>query len=236
MDRRTTVVRRDIGTMGTLYDGATQHALAIAGAPFVKAMIPVDAMSDFGRYGVRHNGAFELRLPQLGFHAGEHGRNRQAPLPPPAPPCDPAAVTELIEMGNHVSRICPRLPLRPGTTPLKFAPDYEAWLIEAMSMAIMTTSGRMPDSSVVDHLAEYKDIPVYHVTGWYDSWGTPVANMNYVELKKAKKSLQRLIIGPWTHGGRPAIMRARRNSPRMRRSISDALQDRWFEHWLKGRR
>src|SRR5208337_846135 len=50
-----------IGTIGTSYAGATQHALAIANAPYVKAMIPVDAMSNFGRYGVRHNGAFELR-------------------------------------------------------------------------------------------------------------------------------------------------------------------------------
>ena len=56
-------------------------------------------------------------------------------------------------------------------------------------------------SSVVDHLAEYKDIPVLHFTGWYDSWGTQVANLNYVELRKAKRSLQRLIVGPWTHGG-----------------------------------
>ena len=50
-----------IGTMGTSYGGATQHALAIGNAPHVKAMIPRNAMSDFGRYGVRHNGAFELR-------------------------------------------------------------------------------------------------------------------------------------------------------------------------------
>jgi uncharacterized protein len=50
-----------IGTMGSSYGGATQHALAIGNAPFVKAMVPRNAMSDFGRYGVRHNGAFELR-------------------------------------------------------------------------------------------------------------------------------------------------------------------------------
>src|ERR1700690_1974733 len=50
-----------IGTIGTSYAGATQHALAIANAPFVKAVIPVDSISNFGRYGVRHNGAFELR-------------------------------------------------------------------------------------------------------------------------------------------------------------------------------
>src|SRR5579862_1048556 len=52
----------NIGTVGSSYGGATQHALAIANAPYVKAMIPRNAMSDFGRYGVRHNGAFELRF------------------------------------------------------------------------------------------------------------------------------------------------------------------------------
>ena len=51
-----------IGTMGASYDGATQHAIAIANAPYIKAMVPRNAMSDFGRYGVRHNGAFELRF------------------------------------------------------------------------------------------------------------------------------------------------------------------------------
>jgi putative CocE/NonD family hydrolase len=43
-----------IGTVGTSYPGGTQHAMAIANAPNLKAMIPVDAMSNFGRYGVRH--------------------------------------------------------------------------------------------------------------------------------------------------------------------------------------
>jgi uncharacterized protein len=42
-----------IGTVGTSYEGATQHALAIGGAPYVQAMIPRNAMSDFGTYGVR---------------------------------------------------------------------------------------------------------------------------------------------------------------------------------------
>src|SRR5262249_9165698 len=51
-----------IGTVGTSYPGATQHALAISNAPNLKTMIPVDAMSNTGHYGVRHNGAFELRF------------------------------------------------------------------------------------------------------------------------------------------------------------------------------
>src|SRR5215475_2640940 len=42
----------NIGTMGSSYNGATQHALAIANSPYVKAMVPRNAMSDFGHYGV----------------------------------------------------------------------------------------------------------------------------------------------------------------------------------------
>src|SRR5439155_27387591 len=51
-----------IGTMGSSYPGGTQHAMAIANAPYLKAMVPRNAMSNIGHYGVRHHGAFELRL------------------------------------------------------------------------------------------------------------------------------------------------------------------------------
>ena len=39
-----------VGTMGTSYGGATQHAMAIANAPNLAAMVPVDAMSNTGHY------------------------------------------------------------------------------------------------------------------------------------------------------------------------------------------
>ncbi len=54
--------------------------------------------------------------------------------------------------------------------------------------------------SVVDHNNDYADVPVLHITGWYDSW-TRQVTMNYEALSRAKKSPQRLMIGPWTHGG-----------------------------------
>ena len=98
------------------------------------------------------------------------------------------------------------LPLRPGTTPLKFAPEYEAWLIEAMRHGDNDSFWKDSGASVVDHLAEFKDVPVYHVTGWYDSWAASVANLNYVELAKRKKSPQRLLVGPWTHGGQAVTL------------------------------
>ena len=39
--------------------------------------------------------------------------------------------------------------------------------------------------SVVDHVADYADVPVLHVTGWYDSW-TRQVTMNYEALSKAQ--------------------------------------------------
>jgi len=225
----------NIGTMGSSYDGATQHALAIANAPYIKAMIPRNAMSDFGRYGVRHNGAFELRFFNWVLTLGN-----PAPPSPDATAAaeraavDPASAPALVAMGDHVRDYVRGLPLRAGTTPLKFAPDYEAWLIQAMSHGDYDDFWKNSGSSVVDHLTEYKDVPEYHVTGWYDSWGTQVANINFVELRKTKKSLQRLIVGPWIHSSE------RLNYAGEAQFSEDAALDlwafhlRWFDHFLKG--
>ena len=126
------------------------------------------------------------------------------------------------------------LPLRPGTTPLKFAPDYERWLIEAMSHGDYDDFWKNAGSSVVDHLAEYKDVPEYHTTGWYDSWGTPVANLNFVELRKAKKSLQRLIMGPWIHSSENLNYAGEAQFTEDAALDLTAFHLRWFDHWLKG--
>ncbi len=223
-----------IGTIGTSYEGATQHALAIAGAPYVKAMVPRNAMSDIGEYGVRHNGAFELRFFNWVFTLGvaigtpdEMAAARRAAS-------DPAAARALIEMGNDVRQYARNLPLRPGTTPLKFAPDYEKWLIEAMSHGDDDAFWKNSGPSVVDHLAEYKDIPEYHTTGWYDSWGLQVANLNFEELTKTKHSLQRIIIGPWIHSSESLTYAGEAQFTDDAALDVSALQLRWFDHFLKG--
>ncbi len=223
-----------IGTMGSSYDGATQHALAIANAPYVKAMVPRNAMSDFWRYGVRHNGAFELRffnwVMTLGYSAGSPDAGPAAVRAASSP----AAARALVDMGNRVREYVRSLPLRPGTTPLKFAPDYESWLIEAMSHGDYDEFWKDSGSSVVDHLAEYKDVPEYHTTGWYDSWGTQVANLNFVELRRTKKSLQRLIVGPWIHSSENYTYAGEAQFTNDAALDLNAFHLRWFDHWLKG--
>ncbi|HXB69772.1 MAG TPA: CocE/NonD family hydrolase [Candidatus Acidoferrales bacterium] len=224
----------NIGTMGSSYGGATQHALAIANAPYVKAMIPRNAMSDFGWYGVRHNGAFELRWLNWVLTLGNAAGTANAVPAALRAAADRASAAALVDMGNRVREYVRSLPLRPGTTPLKFAPDYEAWLVKAMSHGDYDSFWKNHGSSVVDHLAEYKDIPAYHTTGWYDSWGTQVANLNFVELRKAKKSLQRLIVGPWIHSSETISYAGEAQFTEDAALDLQAFQLRWFDHWLKG--
>jgi len=216
----------NLGTVGTSYPGGTQHALALANPPFLKAMIPADAMSDFGRYGVRHNGAFEMRWMNWIFNIGGPTGSHEAR--------DPATREALQELGEQVREYARAMPLRRGATPLKLIPEYEDWLVEAMSHGDYDDYWKNAGADVVEHVAEYKDIPVYHLGGWYDSWGTQVANLNYVTLSKSKQSVQRLIMGPWTHGGRT------RSYAGDAEFGPDAAIDflnfelRWFDHWLKG--
>lgn len=225
---------QNIGTIGSSYNGATQHALAIAGAPHVKVMIPRNAMSNFGLYGVRHHGAFELRWLNWVVTLGNAAGTANALPAALRAAADPSAAPALVDFGGRVQEYVRSLPLRPGTTPLKFAPDYEAWLIEAMSHGVYDDFWKNSGSSVVDHLAEYKDIPVYHVTGWYDSWGTSVANLNFVELTKAKKSLHRLIVGPWIHSSEHLDYSGEAQFTPDAALDRAAFQLRWFDRWLKG--
>ena len=223
-----------IGTVGTSYEGGTQHAMAIANAPYVAAMVPRNAMSDYGLYGFRHHGAFELRFLNWVFTLGNATGTPDELRAARRAADDPADVPALADLGNHVTDYVRLLPLRPGTTPLKFAPDYESTLIEALSHGAYDDYWKECGSSVADHLAAYKDIPVYHITGWYDSWGTPVANINYVLLARNKHSLQRLIIGPWIHSRERLSFAGEAQFTGDAALDLDGLQMRWFDHWLKG--
>lgn len=224
-----------IGTIGTSYEGATQHSLALGRAPNLKAMIPVDSMSNYGKFGVRHNGAFELRFFNWIFSLGNSPSPVSGPKPPGHYPSDDPNTRDLLAgLADKVPEYVRALPLRPGTTPLRLAPEYEKWLVDAMSHGDYDDYWKNSGASVVDHIPEYKDIPVLHVTGWYDTWTWQVANMNFVELTRAKKSPQRLLIGPWVHGGQTAHAHGEADFGKAAGLDFDAVRVRWFEHHLRG--
>jgi len=74
-----------IGMIGISYVGGTQHALALAHAPELATVIPVDAMSNLGRQSMRNGGAFELRFWNwIMLNAGRGSRASHDPAVAPA--------------------------------------------------------------------------------------------------------------------------------------------------------
>jgi putative CocE/NonD family hydrolase len=213
------------GMMGTSYFGGTQHAMAMAKAPGLVTVIPVDAMANLGYQSMRNAGAFELRFWNwILLNAGRGSRQAR----------DPATATMLREMADQRIAYLQNLPLRPGTTPLKFTPEYEQWLVEAMRHG---ANGKFWEAnSILDYPERYKDIPVYLVGGWYDSWGGNTT-ASYQALSKTITGPVYLIMGPWIHGAQSGSAHGQVDFGEAA-AISDHLGWRlqWFDHWLKDRR
>lgn len=213
-----------IGMIGTSYVGGTQHAMALAGAPGLATVIPVDAVSNCGVQSMRNAGAFEMRFWNWIMLNGGRGSNAAQ---------DPAVEAVLKEMADHRLDYLKLLPLRKGTTPLKLAPEYEDWLINAMRSA--KNDAFWKQNNIIDHAKDYKDIPVYLVGGWYDSWASNTT-ANFRALTPVLKSDIYLIMGPWIHGQQSKSAHGMVDfGPEA--AIADELAWRleWYDHTLKGR-
>ncbi len=213
------------GTRGTSYPGGTQHALAETNPPGLKAMIPVDAVSNAGYFGMRNGGAFELRFMNWIFTIGGPSGSRASK--------DPATKAALEEAGKHVREYLLDLPIRKGTTALRLAPEYEEWLVLAMGHGENDAYWKQPGFGVVDQISNYEDVPVYLIGGWYDSWARQTT-MNYMVLAKAKKGPIKMIMGPWIHGMHMRSAHGQADFGPAAAIDSSAFHLRWYDRWLKG--
>lgn len=212
-----------IAMMGTSYVGGTQHAMALAKAPGLATVIPVDAVSNCGVQSVRNAGAFEMRFWNWIMLNGGRGSNAAQ---------DPGTAAVLKEMADNRFHYLENLPLRPGLTPLKLSPEYEDWLVQAMRHG--ANDRFWQQNNIIDHAADYKDMPVYLVGGWYDSWaGNTTANFR--ALTPVLKSDVYLIMGPWIHGQQAKSAHGQVDFG-TDAAIADELAWRtgWYDHVMKG--
>jgi putative CocE/NonD family hydrolase len=230
-----------VGMFGTSYPGGTQHAVAVEQAPELKTVIPVDAVSNMGVQGMRNGGAYELRFWNWVFTGGNdvswRGRALKAGGHPRAlaKGLDGADVVQeaLQQMSRDRRHYLLSLPLRPGTTPLKHAPEYEQWLVEAMEHGC--DDAFWAQNNILADPSRYKDIPVYLVGGWYDSWAGNTS-ANYQALSRAISGPVYLIMGPWIHGQQAQHAHGQVEfGPDA--AIADQLAWRraWFDRWLLGK-
>jgi len=230
-----------VGMFGTSYPGGTQHAVALERAPELATVIPVDAMSNLGYQSMRNAGAFELRFWNWVFTCGNDDSWRAWALKAGGHPRTPAeglngdevSLPALQEMSHDRRQYLLQLPLRPGTTPLKHAPEYEQWLVQAMEHG--GNDEFWAQNNIIDNPGRYKDIPVYLVGGWYDSWAGNTS-ANYQALSQAIKGPVYLIMGPWIHGQQAQHTHGQVDFGE-EAAIADQLAWRreWFDRWLMGK-
>ncbi|MEO7649006.1 MAG: CocE/NonD family hydrolase [Bryobacteraceae bacterium] len=212
-----------VGMFGTSYEGGTQHAIALERSPHLTTVIPTDAVSNMGYSGMRNGGAFEMRFWNW-IHNWIAVGSRQAR--------DSRTRAVLQETADNRKFYLAQLPLNPGTTPLKFAPEYEQWLMEAMRHG--ANDAFWKQNNIRDYPDLYKNIPVYLIGGWYDSWGGNTS-ANFAILSKQLRSPVYLIMGPWIHGQQGNYSHGQVSFGESA-AIPDPLAWRkeWFDKYLKG--
>ena len=217
-----------IGIWGGSYLSQVQSALATQDPPHLAAMVPMYGPSNIYSYGLRHDGAFQLKFCSAGFWLAADSKEARA---------DPAIKAAL--EGVRASEWLYKLPLKPGHSPLSLTPNYERWVLDFMTRGDYDDYWANPSFNVEAHFDQHSDVPVYHVGGWYDSWSR-ASMIQFTELSKRKKGPVKLLMGPWIHGGH-SLTYSRDVDFGAGASVDGNLAEdfdgwllRWFDHTLKG--
>ncbi len=238
-----------VGLCSGSYIGATQWLAAMAQPPHLVTMAPATTASDFHDHWVWHTGgAFELAgnvgwaisvsaniAKRLGVHeptvetVGEL-REVLGTLIEQDPEGAMAALGRLTDV---LRPWWSHRPLR-DLPPLRgLSPWFADWLDHA---------DRDPYWERIDIGAHHDriDVPALHTTGWFDCFlAGSIANFTgmrrHAPTERARRG-QKLIVGPWFHG--PFTTRTTHVGEVDFGSQAgidfQAVQWRWFDHWLKG--
>jgi putative CocE/NonD family hydrolase len=217
------------GTYGTSYGAHTQGAMASMNPPHLSTMmVDCGAFSNAYMSSARHNGAFELR--QLGWAINQAKLSKEAR--------DNPVVAKYLETVTQEAWLqC--LPWRQGHSPLKWTPDYEAYIQEEWGRGEYDDYWKQPGLAGELFYDQWSDIPQLHSGGWYDSY-TRTTFENFVGLATQKIGPIRLLMGPWTHGQR-SVSYAGEVDFGPTASLDGNLaadwndfRTMWFDTWLKG--
>jgi uncharacterized protein len=215
-----------IGTFGLSYAAHAQAALGCLDPPGLAAQfLDCGGFSNAYRSGIRHDGAFDLKQATWAYN------NALADAK------DPAVKAAL--QAEDIKAWFARMPWHKGDSPVSAAPEYEDYLFEQWSHGRFDDFWKQPGIYAEGYWEKYADVPVTHLSGWYDPYARTAVE-NYLGLSKRRRARQRLILGPWTHGDRSLSDAGEVDfgpvAPVDGNLAPDflALRRAWFDRWVKG--
>jgi uncharacterized protein len=217
-----------IATVGLSYGACTQTALAAAGSPGLTAQFISEGYHNYHNGAMRQGGAMELRFMVYGFRMAANGSPEAAK--------DPVVKASLLKAHKEVAKYLRYTPMKKGQTPLRFTPGIEQWVLDVLQHGEYRPYWSEPLAySIVERYDEYPDVPIYWLSGWYDTYiRSTITNFN--AIRKRKRSPQKLIMGPWIHGV-ATIGQSYSGDVDFGPDAAvdyDDLRLRWFDHLLKG--
>ena len=180
-----------VGTMGDSYAGSDQAALATLDPPHLATMIVAVGASNYYHSSMRQNGALEQRFLVYVFRMAATSKEAEA---------DAGLKAEIVRAyTEYMDELIRQFPLREGATVLRRLPSYERWAIDIQTHGDYGEYWKQRGYAMSEYYDEHADAPTLYLGGWYDSYARNTCE-SYMALSRTKKSPQRLLMGPWTHG------------------------------------
>ncbi|MHB8648065.1 MAG: CocE/NonD family hydrolase [Thermomicrobiales bacterium] len=222
----------NVGMFGGSYVGLTQWQAAISGHPALKAIIPNVTAADYHAGWAYQGGAFQLgfnlswTMSVLAINTVIRKRKED--------PAAEAIFQALLDGADNLPEEFMRLPLAGHAILSEFAPYYDDWVNHP-------TYDDFWANLDVSTRHETLNVAAMNMGGWYDIFqkGT-IDNFTGMRAKApaAVRERQRLMIGPWNHGGmvRGNPIGAYDFGMRSTGGVIDAdgAQLRWHDRWLRG--
>jgi putative CocE/NonD family hydrolase len=222
----------NVGMFGGSYVGLTQWQAAISGHPALKVIAPAITAADYHAGWAYQGGAFELgfnlswTMSALAINTVLRKRKED--------PAAEATFQALLTSADTLPKEFSRLPLSGHDILGEFAPYYDNWASHP------TYDNFWVNLDVSTHY-ETLNVAALNIGGWYDIFLKGTID-NFTGMRAigpaAARDRQRLLIGPWNHGG------LARGNPigdydfgiRSTAAVIDAdgIQLRWFDRQLRG--
>ncbi len=175
-----------VGMRGGSYLAHVQASAAKLNPPHLSTIIlTVGGTSNSWKHAVRDHGAFCQKQLTWAFS----NLRKES---------DDSVVVKMMQR-ESVGDWFQALPLKKGLNPLSVSPEMEDYIFEQMSHTDYDAYWKQMGMNWMEYYTQTSDIPMIHVSGWYDNYCQTAAD-NYMGLSAIKKSPVRLMLGPWMHG------------------------------------
>lgn len=180
-----------IGTMGLSYDAHVQMALACLNPPGLACMaVDSGGFSNAFTCGIRQGGAFEMKQATWAWN-----RAQESPFLQDNPDLLRTIAAEDLHGWMR------RTPWTKGRSPVRWDPDYEAYLLDQWQHGTFDDFWKRPGIWSAGYYDRFPKVPIIFMSSWYDVY-VQTTTENYCGLKGDPERPLTMIMGPWTHGNR----------------------------------